>query len=409
MLNEQELSAARAIDARPKTYRWAFILITSLFFMWGLSYGLVDVLNKHFQESLHVTKAQSGLIQAAYFGAYFLIALPAGLFMDKRGFKAGILLGLCLYACGALLFVPAANTASFLFFLFALFVIACGLGCLETAANPYATVLGHPDGAERRLNLSQSFNGLGQFFGPLIGGAVFFSSGHADPDSGLDSVSLVYALIAGLVLLIAVFIARTPMPDIRGDQDKEQAEDSRSLWQHKRFVAGVVTLFFYVGAQVGVGAFFINYVTEHWSNITSQKGSYLLSVAMLAFMFGRFFSTWLMGYVSAARLLMIYALVNIGLCALVISGFDNIAVIALIAMFFFMSIMFPTIFAIGVKRLGRHTKRASSFLIMAIVGGAIMPYLMGSMADHFSTATAFILPFCCFFIVAWFGWRNALK
>lgn len=159
--------AARA-GATPNL-RWAFMLVTSLFFMWGLSYGLLDVLNKHFQETLHVTKAQSGLLQAAYFGAYFLVALPAGYFMDKRGYKAGILVGLCLYALGALLFVPAASVNSFALFLFALFVIACGLGCLETAANPYATVLGDSKGAERRLNLAQSFNGLGQFIGPLIG------------------------------------------------------------------------------------------------------------------------------------------------------------------------------------------------------------------------------------------------
>ena len=174
MLAEKSAASAQPGVAVTANLRWAFILVTSLFFMWGLSYGLLDVLNKHFQETLHVTKAQSGLLQAAYFGAYFLVALPAGYFMDRKGYKAGILVGLCLYALGALLFVPAASANSFGVFLFALFVIASGLGCLETAANPYATVLGDAQGAERRLNLAQSFNGLGQFIGPLIGGTLFW-------------------------------------------------------------------------------------------------------------------------------------------------------------------------------------------------------------------------------------------
>lgn len=389
------------------SYRWALILVTSLFFLWGLSYGLLDVLNKHFQETLHVTKAQSGLLQAAYFGAYFLIALPAGLLMDRHGYKAGILLGLCLYAAGALLFMPAAAAASFPFFLFALFVIACGLGCLETAANPYATVLGEPQGAERRLNLAQSFNGLGQFFGPLIGGAMFFSAGTT-PASDMGSLQTTYVVIAVLVLLVAVLIARTPLPDLRAQEQALQPVAGKGLWQHREFVGGVVTQFFYVAAQVGVGAFFINYVTEHWEQMSSQRAAYLLSIAMLAFMFGRFFSTWLMGRVSAQKLLLIYALINIALCALVVMGLEGVSVIALIAVFFFMSIMFPTLFAMGVKNLGPHTKRGSSFMIMAIVGGALMPYFMGKVADHSSVALAYLLPLGCFVVVAVYA-RSRLR
>jgi len=389
------------------TYRWALMLVTSLFFLWGLSYGLLDVLNKHFQEVLHVSKAQSGLLQSAYFGAYFLIALPAGLLMDRHGYKAGILLGLCLYAAGALLFMPAAAAASFPFFLFALFVIACGLGCLETAANPYATVLGEPQGAERRLNLAQSFNGLGQFFGPLIGGAMFFSAGST-PASDMSSLQTTYVVIAVLVLLVALLIARTPLPDLRAQEQELQPVAGKGLWQYPEFVGGVITQFFYVAAQVGVGAFFINYVTEHWAQMGNQQAAYLLSIAMLAFMFGRFFSTWLMGRVSAQKLLLIYALINIALCALVVIGFEGISVIALIAVFFFMSIMFPTLFAMGVKNLGPHTKRGSSFMIMAIVGGALMPYLMGKVADNSTVALAYLLPMGCFVIVAVYA-RSRLR
>lgn len=400
---DTHLPGTRAVP----TYRWALMLVTSLFFLWGLSYGLLDVLNKHFQEVLHVSKAQSGLLQSAYFGAYFLIALPAGLLMDRHGYKAGILLGLCLYAAGALLFMPAAAAASFPFFLFALFVIACGLGCLETAANPYATVLGEPQGAERRLNLAQSFNGLGQFFGPLIGGAMFFSAGST-PASDMSSLQTTYVVIAVLVLLVALLIARTPLPDLRAQEQALQPTAGKGLWQHREFVGGVITQFFYVTAQVGVGAFFINYVTEHWAQMGNQQAAYLLSIAMLAFMFGRFFSTWLMGRVSAQKLLLIYALINIALCGLVVIGLEGISVIALIAVFFFMSIMFPTLFAMGVKNLGPHTKRGSSFMIMAIVGGALMPYLMGKVADNSTVALAYLLPMGCFVIVAVYA-RSRLR
>ncbi|WP_342653055.1 sugar MFS transporter [Pseudomonas sp. F3-2] len=401
MLTENTKVQTRVLRQAEPSVRMALMLVTSLFFLWGLSYGLLDVLNKHFQETLHVSKAQSGLLQAAYFGAYFIIALPAGFLMDRFGYKAGILLGLCLYAAGALLFMPAASAASFPFFLFALFVIALGLGCLETAANPYATVLGDPKGAERRLNLAQSFNGLGQFVGPLLGGALFFGGAQAATDN--SSLQTTYVVIAVIVLLVAALFARTPMPDLREQESGIQRSDSKTLWQHREFVGGVVTQFFYVAAQVGVGAFFINYVTEHWASMTSQTAAYLLSVAMICFMCGRFFSTWLMGRIPARRLLMVYAWINVALCAVVVSGVESVSVVALIAVFFFMSIMFPTIFAMGVKNLGPHTKRGSSFLIMAIVGGALMPYFMGLVADHFSTALAYLLPLGCFVVVAFYG------
>lgn len=401
LVNKTAEPAAARAGATPNL-RWAFMLVTSLFFMWGLSYGLLDVLNKHFQETLHVSKAQSGLLQAAYFGAYFLVALPAGYLMDKRGYRAGILTGLCLYALGALLFVPAAGANSFALFLFALFVIACGLGCLETAANPYATVLGDPQGAERRLNLAQSFNGLGQFIGPMIGGTLFFSATQGSGDQG--AVKITYVVIAALVLAIAFLFRRTPLPDIREvDEASRDAQPAKGLWQHRHFRFGVVTQFFYVAAQVGVGAFFINYATEHWHGVSNQHAAWLLSVAMISFMVGRFFSTWLMGRVRPATLLAVYALLNIALCGVVMLGIDAVSVVALIAIFFFMSIMFPTIFALGVKNMGAHTRRASAFMIMSIVGGAIVPYFMGAIADRESTALAYGLPLVCFVVVLFYG------
>lgn len=384
--------------------RWAFMLITTLFFMWGVSYGLLDVLNKHFQETLNVTKAQSGLLQAAYFGAYFIVALPAGYFMQRHGYKAGILAGLSLYAIGALLFVPAAMVNDFSVFLFALFILACGLGCLETAANPYATVLGDPNGAERRLNLAQSFNGLGQFVGPMIGGSLFFT--HTNSDAAQESVKITYVVIACVVIAIALLFKRTALPDIRESASQHIQQPGATLWQQKHFVGGVIAQFFYVAAQVGVGAFFINYATEHWHGVTNQSAAYMLSVAMICFMLGRFFSTWLLGRVKPAAMLAAYALINIALCAVVMLGAGDVSVVALIAIFFFMSTMFPTIFAMGVKNLGESTKQASSFMIMAIVGGAIMPYFMGLISDHVSTAVAYCLPLLCFVVVLAYALRQ---
>lgn len=406
MFANKAAASAHAERNMTSSFRLAFILVTTLFFLWGLSYGLLDVLNKHFQDVLHVNKAQSGLLQAAYFGAYFIVALPAGFFMDRFGYKAGILVGLCLYALGALLFVPAASAGSFALFLFALFVIALGLGCLETAANPFATVLGDPAGAERRLNLSQSFNGLGQFIGPVIGGSLFFSATQSTAADGLSSVKTTYVAIAVLVLLIAFLFSRTRLPDIREQSTDAERGIEKGLWQHGHFTGGVIAQFFYVAAQVGVGAFFINYTTEHWHTLSNQNASYLLSVGMISFMVGRFFSTWLMGFVRPATLLVAYALINIVLCGVVVAGIDNVSVIALVAIFFFMSIMFPTIFAMGVKNMGKQTKRASSVMIMAIVGGAIMPYLMGAIADHYNTAISYALPMTCFVVVLFYAMKQ---
>ncbi|WP_434777418.1 L-fucose:H+ symporter permease [Neisseria sp. Ec49-e6-T10] len=410
--NQKDHTMTKAKITDPK-YRTAFILVTTLFFMWGLSYGLVDVLNKHFQETLHVTKAQSGLIQAAYFGAYFVIALPAGLFMEKKGYKAGIIMGLLLYAVGALLFVPAANANSFYFFLVALFVLALGLGCLETAANPYSAALGDPNTAETRLNLSQSFNGLGQFVGPLIGGLLFFEGGEkaaqavSDAGGGQTAVMVTYVVIAIVVLCLMCFIAKTPLPDLRSNEAQLDAQESttgkNSIWAHKEFVFGVFTQFVYVAAQVGVGAFFINLTVECWPEATSQKGAYLLSIAMLCLMIGRFASTGIMTKVAPAKLLTIYGVICVILSALAAAAIDYVSVIAVVGIFFFISIMFPTIFAMGVKNLGSKTKLGSSFMIMAIVGGAIMPFFMGKVADSSHISTSYILPLFCFVVVVIYG------
>jgi FHS family L-fucose permease-like MFS transporter len=385
-------------------YTLPIILVTSLFFLWGLAYGLLDVLNKHFQETLNITKQRSTLLQAAYFGAYFLVALPAGLFMQKAGYKKGIITGLLLYATGAILFYPAAQNASFPFFLLALFILASGLTFLETAANPYITVLGNPKTSEFRLNLSQSFNGVGSFVGPIIGGALFFGNANRD-SSGLGSVKFVYLAIAALVMIVAFLFLRTPMPEIREEElvVEEKMHAGKKLFQHRHFVWAVVAQFFYVAAQVGIAALFINYCTEKSLGITNEKASYFLSASLLLFTIGRFVGTAVMKLIAPNKLLALYALVNIALCAGVIWLQGMISVYALMAVFFFESIMFPTIFALGVKNLGAYTKKGSSFIIMSIVGGALVPYIMGYLAQNYSTPLSYIVPLACFAVVFLFG------
>lgn len=380
------------------------ILVTSLFFLWGLAYGLLDVLNKHFQDSLNITKTRSTLLQAAYFGAYFLIAFPAAMFMNKYGYKKGIIAGLLLYAVGAFLFYPAAQQSSFNFFLIALFILASGLACLETAANPYVTVLGNPETSAFRLNLSQCFNGVGSFIGPIIAANLFF--GNNNVKGNLDSVQFVYIIIGVVVLLIAGLFVKTVLPEIKESTlVSHQAQDTKPLIKHSHFVNAVIAQFFYVAAQVGMAALFINYCTEADKSIDTTKAAYLLSVSLLLFTAGRFVGTALMRKIAPNRLLLVYSLINILLCAFVIWMKGWVSVYALMTIFFFASIMFPTIFALGVKDLGHHTKKGSSFIIMSIVGGALVPYLMGVLSEK-ATANAYIVPLFCFAVVAWFGWKG---
>jgi len=388
-----------------RNYTLPIILVTSLFFLWGLAYGLLDVLNKHFQVTLNITKQRSTLLQAAYFGAYFLVALPAGLFMQRAGYKKGIITGLLLYATGAILFYPAAQNASFPFFLLALFILASGLTFLETAANPYMTVLGKPETSEFRLNLSQSFNGVGSFLGPIIGARLFFGSGSAPGAGDLGSVKFVYIGIAVLVLFVAFMFLRTPMPEVKEEElvVSKSSHSNKTLFHHSHFVWAIVAQFFYVAAQVGIAALFINYCTEKDLGISNERAAYLLSGSLLLFTIGRFAGTALMRGIAPNKLLATYALVNLGLCCIVIWSPGMISVYALMAIFFFESIMFPTIFALGVKNLGVFTKKGASFIIMSIVGGALVPYAMGSLAQAKSTPFSYIIPMGCFVVVLLFA------
>lgn len=386
---------------------WPFVLVTSLFFLWGLAHSILDVLNKHFQETMDgVGKTESALVQAVMYGGYFVMAIPAGQIIKRYGYRAGVITGLLLYGIGALLFIPGGQLLSFPFFLFSLFVIGCGLTCLETSANPYVTVLGNAEGAARRINLSQSFNGLGWIVGPLIGGHFAFAVGA---DKG--SIAIPYAIIGVVVLCVALVFAQVKLPEVQADgvAQTESAHATDSLWQHRNFVYGLIALFLYVAAQTGINSFFINYVTEH-ASVSNVNASLLLGFGgMGLFMAGRMGGSWLMLRVRAERVLLYCAVGATLAMAVLLSGAGVAGVAAFMLCYLCESIMFPTIFALALKGVGQHTKRASSFLIMSIVGGAIAPVLMGLIADHASMAMAFIVPLCCFVVIAAYAARFARK
>ena len=374
------------------SYFWPFVLVTSLFFLWGFAHSILDVLNKHFQEVLVISKAKSALIQAVVYGGYFLMALPAGYIIKRYGYRKGVVLGLLLYAIGAFLFIPGSRLMSFEFFLFSLFIIGCGLTCLETAANPYITVLGDLKYGASRLNLAQSFNGLGWILGPLVGGMALFST-NAD-------VSIPYIIIGSVVLLVAFFFMRIRLPEIKEEEPlADAAVLNKGLWQHAHFSWGVVALFCYVAAQTGINSFFINYVTESDLQVNNATAAMLLSFGgMGLFMLGRFLGSWLMNLVWAEKLLFYFA-VGASVCMVIVIGnWGWLSVGGLFICYLFESIMFPTLFALSIVRLGHHTKRASSFLIMAIVGGAVAPVLMGLIGEN-NMAIGFIVPLICFLVI----------
>lgn len=382
----------------------------SCFFVWGLAYGLLDVLNKHFQEVLHVGKAQSSWLQIAYFGAYLTVSLPAGMLLKARGYKFTLIFGLAVTALGALLFVPSAQIVSFGAFVGSLFVMAAGLCTLETAADTYVSVLGKPEHAPRRLNLAQSFNALGVCTGPLIGGALFFNSAlSARLGAELKAVQITYLVIAVLVSGYAWVLARAYLPEIREKELVGGAAPyvSESLWSRKHFVWGVVTQTLYIGAQVGVGAYFINLATETWPGLTSQQAAFLLSLATLGYLLGRFATTALLLRVAPRAILTLYGCANVVLCFIVAAGIERLSALALVCVFFFMGAMFATIFTVGVRDLGLLTARGASIMVMAIGGGVLLPYPMGRVAEAFGTHTAFLLPAAGFGFVALYGWKLA--
>jgi MFS transporter, FHS family, L-fucose permease len=423
-------------------YLIPFILVTSLFFLWGIANSLNGTLIKHFQTALDLSRAQAGIVDSAFYIGYFVMAIPAGIVMRRYGYKNGILVGLLFFGLGALLFYPAAEMRVYGFFLFALFVIASGLAFLETAANLYMTVLGDEKTASQRLNFAQSFNGLSIIFGPIIGSLFIFSSkeytreqltampfqeSEAIRIAEAHSVQTPYLLVAGLVFLVAILFAFTQMPEIgktddESDKNTEGPSSFLDLLKNKHLMLGVIAQFFYVGGQTSIWGYFIDFKIKFAENqhigivnsiyqVTNEMTSVQIaslhaSAALVLFMVGRFFGTWLMGRMAAERVLTIFAASALALIlgAMIIGGIGS--VVCLMFTYFFMSIMFPTIFALATRGFNnKEGKMASSLVIMSIVGGAILPPLTGFIFDN-SFIMALAVPLVAFTYILFYAMKG---
>ncbi|MFM1775307.1 MAG: L-fucose:H+ symporter permease [Bacteroidota bacterium] len=407
-----------------QTNNWLFpfILVTSLFFFWGFVHNLDPILIPHLRKSFRLNDLQSSLIDSSVFIAYFAMALPAGYVMRKYGYKSGIVGGLLLFALGCFLFLPAADTHQYIYFLGALFIIASGLTFLETAANPYATIIGPPETATRRLNFAQSFNGLAAMVAPIIGGQFILSGTEMSDEAyaklspealnnylttEAQSVKMPYLILGILVLLVAVLFMVSKLPDVKEGDDNAAGNNPLKAFRHKHLTWAVVAQFFYVGAQVCVGSFFIKMARTGAGMDEKTAAQYLGWGYGAAFMLGRFVGAFLMGRFASEKLLSAYALINIVLSAVAIFGSGIVVVYALIAIAFFMSIMFPTIFSLGIKDVGADTKMASSLIVMSIVGGALLPPVLGVISDATgSIQNGYIVPLLCFVVVFLFATKG---
>ena len=465
-----------------KNHLVTFVLVTSLFLLWGFCNGMIDILNKHFQDSLHINKEQSGLVQFANYLAYFLMAIPAGLIARKFGYKGGILVGLVLIASGAFWFIHAVSIGTYSSFLLGLFVIAAGMTCLETIANPYTTVLGPPESGATRINIAQTFNGVGWILGPIVGGYfVFGGSGGGSSDAagaaasatnanaGLSTPYLGIGILAALLLVVFIF---GPVPDLHAEDETKKSADQKTslkpsggqlagigialvivwgllyffiapimglvwtllnlpanvldptkyglitvayigsfivvsknwdMFRRKHYTLGIGAQFLYVAAQTGIFSFCVNYIIENDADVTPAKAATMLGgIGFVLFTVGRICGSAVISQCKPHLVLAAYAVINVVLTAVCMGG-GKMGLFALFGTFFFMSVMFPTIFALGIRGLGDHTKLGASLIVMSIVGGAIAPPFMGHIADVHSMRVGMVVPLVCFVLIALYG------
>ncbi len=412
-------------------YLFAIILVVSLFFMWGIANNLNDILIKQFSKAFQLTDFQASLVQSAFYFGYFFCAMPAAMFMQRYGYKNAIIFGLVLYAIGAFLFYPAAEMRDYSFFLFALFVIASGLAFLETSANPFITVLGPPETAERRLNLAQSFNPLGAITGVIIGRNFIFSGVEYTPEqlatlspaeleafyiAEAHAVQMPYVILGCIVTIWAFLICIAKFPKIKEESRKVTTNqkygfrgikilisDLKELIRIPHFCMAVIAQFCYVGAQVGIWSYLIRYVQFSIPGTPEKIAADYLTYSLIAFMIGRFVGTAIMKYIKPSHLLGVFAMLNVVLSIAVIFGTGYVGLYSLIIISFFMSIMFPTIFALGISGLHSYTKSGSSIIIMAIIGGAVITTMMGLVSDIFMINIAYSVPLICFIFISYFA------
>ncbi len=433
-----------------KNYLFPFLLVTSLFFIWALCNGMIDTMDKHFQNELHLSKSQSAWVQFAHYLGYFLMSLPAGFLARKLGYKGGIIVGLLIVSIGGFWFIPATHinaqaqaglislTTAFVGYLVGVCVIASGLTFLETICNPYTTVLGPKEYGAARINWAQSANGFGWLFGPPIGAVFFYSDSAAGNASGSENIYVPYVTLAIICLILVVIFFLSNIPDVKNEDDFHVDDSSpgvsHSIWSHKHFSLAVVAQFFYVAAQAGIFSFFINYMTAETPSIPqwiqsmlpnswlhaveggkillSDRGAANLSTAAFGcFLLGRVCGAVILKKSSAHKVLGAFGVLNVLVCLLIFMKLGWLSVICIFLSYFFMSVMFPTIFALGLYGLGEQTKKASAFIVMAIMGGAVLPKLMGYVADKYDMSRGFIVPVFCFIIVALyaFNWPKFAK
>lgn len=408
------------------------VLIVALFFLWGVANNLNDVLMPHLRKAFFLNDLQSSLVQSAFYLGYFFLALPAGWVAQRYGYKSAVLIGLITFGVGALLFYPAAEQLRYAWFLAALFVVASGLAFLETSANPLITVLGDQEHAEQRLNFAQAFNPLGAITGVVVGREFILSGIEPTRDqlaamssaqlaafqtAEAHSVQTPYLIIAAVVLVWAALVAITKFPaqaQAPSPQDPHRVsmrQAIRELLSKRRFLFGVAAQFFYVGAQVGIWSFMIRYAQAEVPGMGEKAAAGYLTASLVAFMVGRFVGTALMSRIAPARLMAYFAFINVGLTLWAVVAGGLAGLYALAATSLFMSIMFPTIFANSIRDLGPLTKTAASFLVMSIIGGAVLTAVMGAVSDASAISTAILVPTVCFVVIGWFGWTavNVMK
>jgi FHS family L-fucose permease-like MFS transporter len=406
----------------PREYVVPFVLVTVLFFLWGIPNNLNDVLIRQFMKSFQLNRLQAGLVQSAFYLGYFCLSMPAALIMRKYGYKTGLVTGLFLYSVGTFLFWPAALAQSYLFFLFALFVIASGLAFLETGSNSFISQLGDPESSERRLNLSQAFNPIGSITGALIGTVFIFSGIELSAQQTIamqatgklniylrdETMRVItpYLVLGAVVVLWALLLLKTKFPAMQGESvDSHHVPKGQfgQLLHYPHFILAVLAQFFYVGAQVGTWSYFIQYLQDYVHGSEKTAG-YFLTGTLAAFAVGRFAATYLMKFVAPSRLMGVYSVVNVLLVGISVVYPGWLGLWAIFLTSFFMSLMFPTIFALGLKELGPLTKLGGSLIIMAIIGGAVFPPMMGLAfeATH-SMAKAMLIPLGCYLFIAYYS------
>ena len=422
---ELPATPAAATPQPASTNRLAFAVVTSIFFMWGFITCLNDILIPHLKAVFTLNYTQASLVQFTFFGAYFLMSLPAGRVVARMGYKGGIVVGLAVAGIGALGFWPAAAMHSYPVFLAALFVLATGITVLQVAANPYVSLLGPERTASSRLNLSQAFNSLGTAIAPLLGGALILAAQPKTAEqlaamssaeqlayrtAEAQSVQMPYLGLALVLFALAVFIYLFRLPSIKAAEEDERDREVGLFepLRHPHVLFGVLAIFFYVGAEVAIGSYLVNYLAmPEIGAMTEQEATKYVSAYWTGAMIGRFIGSALLLRIEPGKLLGVFALIAVVLLAITMASSGMTAVYAVVAIGLFNSIMFPTIFTLGVARLGHMTGRASSLLIMAIVGGAIIPLLMGMLADGMGLHFAFILPLVCYLYIAFYGWRGS--